>query len=475
MAKYNVPSQFYHRIHHVRPRFKNNVERVLLFVATELSVLQPMKKNEFNKKFNKTLRLFPGNTVRTDKTINNWRTEISSLFGMILQDSITQICRPADNAKMLAERQDLVEFFKYFLYTFQYPGAHIKTHEVKKIINVGIRFKPAHYILKLLYTAEELGSKRFGITKAEATHCIFNDLRVTRNNCSVEDVINLIESNRKNHLDYVWDGDVIRYAGDILDYLVYANLLKKNGEQYYLNLSEREAILFFIKKDTWFNGYDGLYGISFKLSQLKEIGISWFSYVNSFVGKIHFETDVLSYINVDKARYLQLESISHKTMISEFMERVERPLRVKTKDIGDTGEALIQGHECMNLKIRKKEDLIPKVVILPNHLAMGYDIRSFELDDTFKFIEVKTTISNSSLDFNRFHLTDNEFNAAKSYKEKYYVYRLMITRAGIKLFVIKNPIAMYKKEKIEVTLGAGAEMQFKLDAGTFVDLLIWQN
>lgn len=129
----------------------------------------------------------------------------------------------------------------------------------------------------------------------------------------------------------------------------------------------------------------------------------------------------------------------------------------------------------MNLKKQNREDLIPKVVILPNHLAMGYDIRSFEADDTIKCIEVKSTISNSTLDFNRFHLTDNEFNAAKSYKEKYYVYRLMVARSGIKLFVINDPISMYKKELIDVTLGSGAEMQFKSGAGKFVELLVWQT
>ncbi|CAE6485817.1 protein NO VEIN domain-containing protein [Candidatus Nitrosotenuis uzonensis] len=473
MPRYETPEEFRYRIHHVRPRFKNNVERVLLFVATELSQLTPMTKKDFDKKFNRALRLFPGNAVAAEKTISNWRTEISSLFGMILHDPATEMCMPSDVAKRLAEKQDLVEFFKYFLYTFQYPGGHIKPHEVKKIIDKGIKFKPAQYILNLLDTAEKIKKRRFGISKAEATHCIFNDLRVTRDGCSASEVIKLLDNNRKSGLDYDWSGDIIRYAGDILDYMVYANLLKKNGEFYYLNLSEKEAILFFIKKSVWFNRYDRLYGTSFELSKLQEIGFTWLYYVSSFIGKIRFETDVLSYLNVDKAKYLRLESIAHKQLISEFMQRAARKQGVKTKDIGDTGEALVQGHECMILKKRSREDLIPKVVILPNHLAMGYDIRSFEPDDTFKFIEVKTTISNSSLDFNRFHLTDNEFNAAKSYDEKYYVYRLMITRAGIKLFVIRNPIKMYKKDLIEVTLGEGAEMQFKTNAGKFEELLIW--
>lgn len=475
MAKYEIPREYHYRIHHVRPRFKNDVEKVLLFVATELLRLHPMGKKDFDEKFNRALRLFPGNAILAEKTISNWRTEISSLFGMILQDPGTMMCMPSDNAKRLAEKQDLVEFFKYFLYTFQYPGGHIKSHEVKKLIEAGIKFKPAHYILELLSSAEKTKKGRFGITKAEATHCIFNDLRVTRDNRGFDEVIGLIDRNRKSNLDYDWSGDVIRYAGDILDYMVYANLLKKHGNEYYLNHDEKDAILFFIKKNVWYNRYDKLYGASFSLQNLNEIGNSWFYYVNDFVGKINFETDILTYINVDKSQYLKLESDSHAALISEFREKIENPLGVKTKEIGDTGESLIHGHECMKLKQAKREDLVQKVVIIPTYLAMGYDIRSYEPDETIKCIEVKTTISNSALDFNRFHLTDNEWNVAGNFKEKYFVYRLMITRANIKLFVIKNPIDMYKKGYLDVKLENGAEVQFKAKAGAFEEILIWKK
>lgn len=475
MAKYEIPGKYYYRIHHVRPRFKNNVESVLLFVATELAQIKPIAKREFDKRFNRALRLFPGNAVVAEKTINNWRTEISSLFGMILLDSKTNICLPGDNAKMLAERQDLVEFFKYFLYTFQYPAGHIKTHEVKKLIDAEIKFKPAYYILNLLSSAEKIKKSRFSINKAEATHCIFNDLRVTRDNRDVSEVIKLIEENRKSGINYDWQGDVIRYAGDILDYMVYANLLKKHGNLYYLNPNEKEAISFFLKKNLWYDGYDKLYARSFNLSDLSRIGNSWFYYINSLVGKVHFETDILAYINVDKSQYHKLESVSHAALISEFIERAKRPLGVKAKEIGDTGETLVHGHECMKLKKSGREDLIPKVVIIPTYLAMGYDIRSFEPDETIKCIEVKTTISNSSLDFNKFHLTSNEWNVASNFKEKYHVYRLMITRTDIKLFVIRNPIDMYKKGYMVVTLADGAEIQFKTVAGKFEALLIWKN
>ena len=86
----------------------------------------------------------------------------------------------------MAANEDLVECFKVFLYNFQYPGAHIKPKNVLEQIENGIHFKPAQYILKMLKFANREGGNSVGITKYEACHCIFNDLRVTRDNEGVE-------------------------------------------------------------------------------------------------------------------------------------------------------------------------------------------------------------------------------------------------------------------------------------------------
>ena len=83
MNEYKVPEEFYYRLHHARPRFKSDVESVLLFVAGEISRLQPTPKAEFKEQLNTAIRLYPGNASATEKTINNWRTELSSLFGLI--------------------------------------------------------------------------------------------------------------------------------------------------------------------------------------------------------------------------------------------------------------------------------------------------------------------------------------------------------------------------------------------------------
>ena len=60
-------------------------------------------------------------------------------------------------------------------------------------------------------------------------------------------------------MGYDWKGDVIRYAGDILDYMVHANLLEKHGEFFYQNKAEKDSIQYFLKYKTWFHGYDNFY------------------------------------------------------------------------------------------------------------------------------------------------------------------------------------------------------------------------
>lgn len=63
------------------------------------------------------------------------------------------------------------------------------------------------------------------MTKFEICHCVFNDLRCTRDNQDVSIVWNRIKENRKKGITYDQTGDVIRYAGDIIDYMEIANLL----------------------------------------------------------------------------------------------------------------------------------------------------------------------------------------------------------------------------------------------------------
>ena len=68
---YAVPDEYFFRIHHVRPRFKNDVESVLLYVAQECTRLSDLPVRDYAELLNRAIRLYGGNSSLADKTINN--------------------------------------------------------------------------------------------------------------------------------------------------------------------------------------------------------------------------------------------------------------------------------------------------------------------------------------------------------------------------------------------------------------------
>ena len=469
---YEVPPEYYIRLHHVRPRFKGDIENVLIYMASEIAKIPDLPTNDFTDRVNEAVRRFPGNATVKNKTINNWRTEISSLFGFVENDGINSKC--GLRARELAEKEDLIESFKTFLYIFQYPGAHIKSHEVLKLIENGVHFKPAQYILKLMQYAEKRQGRRFGITKAEICHMIFNDLRVVRDTDHVANVYDRIKSNRDDSIEYDQTGDVIRYAGDIIDYMEIANLLVTyDSRMYFLNTLENEAILKFVNSNEWFSEYDRMIasrrGTQETVNNCRQ---SWFKYVNRDLTDTDFATDILAFLAEDSNEYEELVKTAHDL----FTERLEAEEGISTKDIGDIGESLVYGHECERIRVGGRDDLIHLIKRIPTQFAVGYDIGSVELDERKRFIEVKTTISAKPLHFNKIHLTRNEWNSADSTRDRYYIYRLMLSKAERKLYLIQDPVGLYKRDIISMTPNEGADIMFKTDtAGIFEELLSWRG
>lgn len=487
MSEYRIPDEYFFRIHHVRPRFKGDIENVLIYMAEEISKVGEKPTDEFVSAVNAAIYRYPGNAHRELKTINNWRTEISALFGFIEHTATTD--KPGRRAIELAERQDLVECFKVFLYNFQYPGAHIKPKNVLEQIEAGVHFKPAQYILKLLRHANKDGGNSIGLTKFEVCHCIFNDLRVTRDNEGVEKTWERILQNRKNGYEYDQTGDVIRYAGDIIDYMEIANLLKTyDSRMYYLNTLEEEAIIKFCESSEWFAEYDVmLKNRNGSMQAVKDCTTGWFSYVNRDIQNTDFATDILAYIASDADELKALKdniTTEQDATVSDLIDRDNELQRriasyydaFTTKDIGDIGESLVHGHECMRVKIGGREDLIHLIKRIPTQFAVGYDISSVELDERKRYIEVKTTISSKPLHFNRIHLTKNEWNTASSTHDRYYVYRLLLSKSERKLFLLQDPVGLYKKDMIDMIPGDGADITFDPQSvGRFEELLTWAN
>lgn len=485
--EYKIPEDYFFRIHHVRPRFKGDIENVLIYMAEEISAVGELPINEFVSEVNAAIYRYPGNAHRELKTINNWRTEISALFGFI--EHKENVDKPGRRAIELASNQDLVECFKIFLYNFQYPGAHIKPKNVLEQIESGIHFKPAQYILKLLKYANNQGVNSIGLTKFEVCHCVLNDLRVTRDNEGVEKTWERINNNRKSAVEYDQTGDVIRYAGDIIDYMEIANLLKTyDSYTYYLNTLEEEAIIKFIESSEWFSSYDKMIkDRSGTMEDVKNCINGWFSYVNRDIKDTDFSTDILAYIASDENELQELKDNTTTSAVGGMSDLIERDNvlekriatyydNLTTKDIGDIGESLVHGHECMRIKLGGREDLIHLVKRIPTQFAVGYDISSVELDERKRYIEVKTTISSKPLNFNRVHLTKNEWNTASSTNDRYYIYRLMLSKNERKLFLIQDPVRMYKQDRINMIPSDGAEITFDpTKVGVFEELLTWKN
>lgn len=486
MSEYKIPEEYYFRIHHVRPRFKGDIENVLIYMAEEISAVGERPIDEFVRNVNAAIYRYPGNAHRELKTINNWRTEISALFGFIEHSDTTD--RPGRRAIELAEHQDLVESFKTWLYNFQYPGAHIKPKNVLEQIEAGVHFKPAQYILRLLKYANGTSGNAVGITKYEACHCIFNDLRVTRDNEGVEKTWARILENRKYHRDYDMTGDVIRYAGDIIDYMEIANLLKTyDSRMYYLNTLEEEAIIKFCESTEWFSEYDNMITRkSGSMQAVKDCTNGWFAYINRDIKDTDFSTDILAYIasDEDELKALKAHASEEESALveltkaeDEFTKRIATYMDAfTTKDIGDIGEGLVHGHECMRVKLGGREDLIHLIKRIPTQFAVGYDISSVELDERKRFIEVKTTVSSKPLHFNRIHLTKNEWNMANSTRDRYFVYRLQLSKTERTLFLLQDPVGLYKKDLIDMVPADGADITFDpKTVGQFEELLTWKN
>lgn len=467
--RYNTPEPYFCRLHHVRPRFKNDIENVLIYIASEIVKIGEKPVDEFMVDLTRAITMYPGNMSKEEKTIANWRTEITSLLGLI--EFGNGNAKPSTLSQKLNENQDLLEFFRYFLYYFQYPGGHLKPHESARLISLGVRFKPTKYLLEVFLEGENKTGQRFGITKAEATHCIFNDLRVTRDGRSPSETVDLILENREKRYEYDEAGDVVRYAGDILDYMDIAGLVKSPPNyHYYHNPANIEVIKAFINADNFFTPYDHLYGKEhLESSTVAEFQEAWFIYVNTSLHATLFEADLAEYVD-------EAEDSKVTNFIKEVLQKIrtdqELAAEIKTKAIGDVGETIVLEHERVRVADLGLDDLLHLIRKIPTSLAVGYDIQSLEADKTRRYIEVKTTISKSPINVNRFHMSTNEYNVAQSNLDRYFIYRLLISREDVRLFLIQNPVEKYKENLLTMQLGNGVDVIYKEQSGRWERLLV---
>lgn len=484
-----MPDEIWQRIHFVRPRFKSNIENVLLYMANECCKIKKSSCEEYSKKYLNAIKMFPGNIDMADKTLNNWRTEIPALFGFYKENKELNTTETSKMAFFLHEYQDLTQFLRLFLYSFQFPGGHMKPQDLKEIIHHDIRFKPARTLIQVLMAGNKIldgtdCNKEMSISAEEATYCIFNDRRVTSGIITVEEIAQTILRNKKEKIKYYnkkdhkifnskgkprSKGDVTRYAGDILDYMTIANLLEKHNGFFSLKGNEIAAINTFAKDDTWFPGYEQFYGKgNLETYDLSEIEPLWFEYVNNSMKPDLFKTDIRSIISDTEI------DVVFDNRIKDVVDSEDKT----TKEIGNLGEAIICGHEKMRLKINGYDEFVKFVQIVDSPTYHpGFDIDSYEADGTenHRYIEVKTTISKQKIKMYGFHMSPNEWRVANTIKEHYCVYRLMLSEKDKILYVLRNPVALYKTDQIEAEPRDGMEITFSAELIEPTKLLTWKR
>lgn len=487
---YDVPNEYWYRIHFVRPRFKSNIENVLLYMANECCRIPKCSCDEYNTRYLNAIKMFPGNIDMAKKTLDNWRTEIPALFGFYKEDKEKGITETSQMAVFLHENQDLTQFLRLFLYSFQFPGGHMKAADVRDIIKNNIKFKPARTIIQVLMAGNEIlsrnnNSKEMSMSAEEATYCIFNDVRVTNGSVSAKKIAQRILDNRKNKIKYYnpedknvlslarkprTKGDVTRYAKDILDYMELANLLTISNGYYYLKGNEVAAIQKFKDDKTWFNGYDSFYKRNnIETKELNQIEPQWFEYVNDSMKPDLFKTD----LNVIFEQKGQIDVV-----FDDRIKEVVTSDNKTMKDVGNLGGAIICGHEKMRLKLKGYERFIRLIQIVDSpSYHPGFDIDSYEADGTedHRYIEVKTTISKRKIQLYGFHMSPNEWRVAGTIKEHYYVYRLMLSEQDKILYVLRNPVSLYKTDKIGAEPRNGMEISFSTETFKPTELLTWKE
>ena len=265
-------------------------------------------------------------------------------------------------------------------------------------------------------------------------------------------------------------GDVTRYAGDILDYMVLADLLVKHNGYYYLKPNEKDTIDTFINDKSFFTGYEAFYGdMSYTLSEIAAVEPQWYEYVNESLNPDLFKTDI--------SQFLQ-PSTEIQVVYDERIKDLISQEEIKTKDIGNIGESLIYGHEKMRLKLAGYGHMLHRVQIVDSpSYQPGFDIDSLEGDGSndHRYIEVKTTISKKKLQMYGFHMSPNEWDVAGTHKEHYCVYRLMISLSDKTLYIFRNPVGLYKQDLIEASPRNGMEISFDINNFEKTDLLTWQD
>lgn len=461
---YKTPGQYFLRLHFERSRFNRRLEDMLLILAGKIISLGMVENEDFNILLDKIIKETTKNKL-AEKTIKNQRTEMIRLFGLVKH--VESLVIPGNRLIVLAQTQDIPRFFKSFCKRFQFPGGFLKPDKISEMVVVGVKFKPAKHILQMLKIAESKYGN-FAISAAEVCHFVFNDKRVTVDNESPSVTLERIAEFRNSGEKIDKTSDTIRYARDFLNYMIDANLLHELKGMYALNNGEGRAIQSIITDKDFFIDYHGI--IASNGTWDKEVYLKtdqkWEEWFADSIEDESLATPTTALVQ-EGAHYPE-----QWKKIKEMLQRKDSRVRGGIlKEIGDEGEKIAYEYEKAAVaQIRK--DLPHLVRIVSGATSLGYDIISVNAAEgrRKKYIEVKTTKKNYELEVEiPFTISINEWSVAEQQGDDYFIYRVIITKEGVSIFAIQNPVLQGKNGLLLVE-PVGFKIIYNRKSGSYLDL-----
>jgi len=123
--------------------------------------------------------------------------------------------------------------------------------------------------------------------------------------------------------------------------------------------------------------------------------------------------------------------------ISTRVDYLEREAR--NASLGRNGEMFVLEFERARLRDLGKYSLADKVEHVSETVGncAGFDVRSFEVDGTDRFIEVKSTAFGKETPF---YVTRNELMVSKERQERYHLYRVFYVRKYAQLYMLNGAL-----------------------------------
>jgi hypothetical protein len=147
-----------------------------------------------------------------------------------------------------------------------------------------------------------------------------------------------------------------------------------------------------------------------------------------------------------------------KTKINELNKSSsnERRYSKASDKIGRIGEEFVFKCEKDLLTRLGRPDLASQVIlhrIYPEDRTPGWDITSFDVDGTKKFIEVKTSKGNELANV---ILTPNEWSKAKQNLDtnQYYIYLVSNILGKPRVHIVKNPFKLVEESNLRIDLSS---------------------